>query len=113
MPERMEDNMDAPVGGPQDMDEAMKKPMDGEMDESIEQEMKEPVSGDMDDSTENGDERTHGRRHGRLDEDALGTPRIRRLTVTRHACPARLNELICRAGRHLLRTHPVYCYGSR
>jgi hypothetical protein len=54
MPERMEDNMDAPVGGPQDMDEAMKKPMDGEMDESIEQEMKEPVSGDMDDSTENG-----------------------------------------------------------
>ena len=42
MPERMEDNMDAPVGGPQEMDEAMKKPMDGEMDESIEQEMKEP-----------------------------------------------------------------------
>jgi hypothetical protein len=54
MPERMENKMDAPPGGPQEMDEAMKNPMDGEMDESTEQELKEPLSGDMGDSTEKG-----------------------------------------------------------
>ncbi len=54
MPEPMKDKTDAPVGGPHEMDETMKKPTDGEMDDSTEQEMKDPLSGDMEDSTKMG-----------------------------------------------------------
>jgi hypothetical protein len=55
VPERMEDKMDAPVGGRKQMDDTMKEPMDGEMDDSTAKEMKESLGGDMDDSTEKGE----------------------------------------------------------
>ena len=54
MPERMENKMDTPVVARREMDEAMKKPMDGEMDDPTDKEMKAPISGGLDDATEKG-----------------------------------------------------------